>query len=1196
MPYIKESCKDKILEAARIEEVIGEFVKLERSGANFKAKSPFQTERSGSFVVSPVKQIFKCFSSGKGGTAVSFLMEKDIKGMSYPEALEHIAKKYSIPIEYEELEFSEKKVKQLEEKDKLRKVLKLVHELYIEQYNKSASTDLCRQEVEGKREYNQEKIIDWGIGFAPENFLYDRLNSSGYLKQGEALGLIHTSERGNVFDKYSNRVIYPIHDRNGLIIGLSGRDLTATSKMGKWINPPVNTENIIYNKSRVWFGLHKAKLEMRRSGEAFIVEGYNDVIAFHEYGIENTVSPCGTAITDDQISEIKKFCDKVVFCMDPDKAGMAAVLKHIPRFISQGFRVEVLTLDLDPDDFVRRYHDLIAIAGGLNAMLKTPGVRVDGFQLLINDKIKKDFIHIENELKTESSILVDYENKYKIDKQLLTNEVATTEGDYLQAKSLLKEIELSQDKKSTAFIEQNKTTTTLKATLDSKKHKLKNFTEPVELKRQKDLVMLIKLNFENAFKNSETNRATGAKDLCATIINVKDDAYFEIYLNWIQIESKVGKSKLNSWIKELREENTEIVFTDYDDLDYELPKDVKIPFKDLENDIKLYGLFMANNKIYFSINKAGDYKVNFVALSNFDIEILQHMADEKYASLLIRMKNVMNNETIFDCPTETFNSLIRFKDVLSKHHNFIFKGKNDHLEKLHIFLSSKMGKGVKLDVPGFQLEGKFWVFNNLVITYDGELESIDENGRYIQDNVHYYIPSANKIFKNNPYKYMQDKNFRHIKNEIPFLDFMTQAAKVHRQHYISPILYGIASLFRDLIINKLNSFPILFLYGQGGTGKDELGRMVMSLTGVPQMPISLEAEISTQKATMRMLAKFRNGIMMFSEYKRGNQKQDGALKGIYDNIGYSIGTLESKFSTDYIPVEAGLILTGNEFPDSEPLLQRLIWTQMDKNVFTQKEKEYMEVHKQHLSKGMSEYAVIFLRHRKLVEEKFLDKYNEWSAILTKIFPEVKVRIVNNLSVIAAIYDIFSDIVQFPFTKFEMIDNFKVGVEQQMKRINSTSVLAKFWECFISCFRGNVNDRIQAHKIVNIEGSSLYVQWTHVFTKIQIQWFLLHKEAAPRKDVIMEEIKKIPNCYVNYHDTYSFEKGRGKVRSSAYELNLLSLDGTIRNDILGAFMEQIYTENLFGEDEIKNIDKMYYENIEKTTVNIATPIDLPDSMK
>lgn len=1196
MGYIKESCKEKILDAVRIQEVIGDFVTLKPSGVNLKGLSPFVKENSPSFVVSPVKQIFKDFASGAGGNAVSFLMNPKGSGMSYPEALEYLAKKYNIQIEYEIAEFSEKKVKQIEEKEKLRKVLTLVYELYVDEFKNSPADHPCKKEVINKREYTDEDIIDWGIGFAPDNFIYDKLKSAGYLREGEILGLIGKSEKGNIYDTYSNRVIYPIHDRNGLLIGLAGRDVSGREKGNKWINPPVNPLNILYNKSRVWFGLHKAKLAMRKTGEAFLVEGYNDVIAWHKNGIENTVSGCGTAITYEQIGEIIKYCRKVVICFDPDRAGIDAALKHIPNFIRQGVRTEVIILDSDPDDFSRIHRDELKEEDSLIKILNKPGLRVDGFRILINEYIKKDFLDQEQSLKSEKNLLNQKSTEFADKKQILKNSVTEKESDYLQAKSKLKEFELAQGKKGADYIEQNKLSTTLKSQLDALKHELKNIPEPIELLQQKKIVEQLQCDFDTAFGNSEKTRASGAKLLCEFIIEEKDQAYFDIYLNWIQDESKVSKSSLNAWVKELRDLNKEEDYGDYQDYEYELPKDVTIPFKDLEEDIKLYGLFMANNKIYFSVEKFGEGKIHFAPLSNFEIEILQHMADEKFPSLLMRMKNVMGNETIFDCPTETFNSLIRFKDIISKHHNFIFKGKNNHLEKLQIYLFNKMGKGVKLDVPGFQLEGKFWVFNNLVITYEGELKTIDENGRYIQDNTHYYIPSANKIYKNNPYKYMQDKNFKYIKNDIPFFEFMSQAAKVHRQHYISPILYGITSLFRDVVINKLNSFPILFLYGQGGTGKDELGRMVMSLTGVPQMPISLEAEISTQKATMRMLAKFRNGIMMFSEYKRGNQKQDGALKGIYDNIGYSIGTIESKFSTDYIPVEAGLILTGNEFPDSEPLLQRLIWTQMDKNVFTQKEKEYMELHKEHLSNGMSEYAVEFLKHRKLVEEKFLDKYNEWSAILTRIFPEVKVRIVNNLSVIAAIYDIFSDIVKFPFTKFELIDNFKVGVEQQMFRINSTSLLAKFWECFVSCFRGNINERIQAHKIVNIEGSSLYIQWTHVFSKIQIQWYLLNKEAAPRKDIILEEIKKIPNLYVGYHDVYSFEKGRGKVRSSAIELNLLHLDGKIRNDILGAFMEQVYSETLFGDKEMENIESLYADSSQLKAVNMANPIDLPDSLK
>lgn len=1192
MSYIKKESVDKILDAAHIVEVIRDFVPdLKPAGSNFKGLSPFVKEKSPSFMVSPVKDIFKDFASGKGGNVVTFLIEN---GMSYPEAIEYIAKKYNIEPEYDTSNFSVEKVKTIEEKEKLRKVLTLVHDLYKIEYKNLPPTHPARIEVEVNRKYNQDTIIERGICYAPENFIYDKLKASGYLKEGEALGLIGTNETTqNKYDRFSNRVLYPIHDKNGLLIGFGGRNITER-KVAKWINSP---DSLLYNKSVVWYGFHQAKNEIRKRGEAFITEGYNDVISAQNYDLPNTIAGCGTGIPITLINELKKLTTKAVFWMDPDRAGMEAVLKYIPIFIQQGFTTEVIIRDFDPDDFTRNHEKEILDAPGLQKLFSKTGARKDGFALLIDEYIKKDFIHLEEEIEIEKGFLEDFISEFNELKTNLHAEINKKESKLLVESATLNSIAHDKTKKSDEFKAQNLLVSNLKSEIATDKLALKNLKEPEELVNQKSKIAELKKEFDFVFKNSEINRAIGAKKICSDIIWIQDESKFEIYTLWIQKESGVSKSKLNSWIKELRSEKETVIDSeDYSDYEYELPADVLVPFKELEQDIKMYGLFMANNKIYFSNSLPLERKVYFAPMSNFEIEILQHMADEKFPALLIRMKNVMNNETIFDCPTETFNSLIRFKDILSKHHNFIFKGKNDHLEKLQIFLFNKMGKGVKLDVLGQQIDGDFFVFNNGIII-DAEERPIDENGRIIIDKTHYYIASANKIYKNNQYKYRSEKSFKIIKNKRTFYEVLTQAAKVHRHHYISPLLYGITCLFRDIVVEANNSFPILFLYGQGGTGKDELGRLIMSLTGIPQKPISLEAELSTQKATIRVLAQFRNGIIMFSEYKRGNQKQDGALKGIYDLLGYSIGTIESKFSTDYIPVEAGLILTGNEFPETEPLLQRLVWNQMDKNVFTQKEKDNMEILKGMTSDGISGFAVELLKHRKLVKENFSADYKKWSAILTPIFPEVPVRIVNNLSVIAAFYEIFSkiDTKIFPFTQFEMIDHFKIGVEQQMYRINSTSILVKFWDCFISSFKGNIENRIQAKKIVNIEGSSLYIQWTHVYSKIQIQWFMIHKEAAPKKEVVLEELKKIPNLYVGYHDTYSFDTGRKAVRSSAIELNIKILDAAIKNDIIGAFMEQIYSESLFGNHEMENIEQLY-NDATSTNDSDAKPIELPENLK
>ena len=322
MGYIKSTFIENLLDAAHIEVIIGKYVELKRAGANFKGKSPFQTERTGSLMVSPAKQIWKDFSSGKGGNMVNFVMEKET--CSYPEAIEIIANHCGMMVEYENVEFTEKKKEQLEQKEKLRKVLNLVYELYQEEYKKLPVEHPAKKEVIQKREYDQDRIIDWGIAYAPDNFLYNKLKSSGYIKEGEALGLIKEQ-----WDKYSNRVIYPIHDVNGLLIGLAGRDVSGKTNTAKWINPNVDAANVLYNKSKVWYGLHKAKTAIRKRNEVFITEGYNDVIAWQSNELENTVAACGTAITPMQINEIKKHCERAVFCMDPDKAGKSAVLKQI---------------------------------------------------------------------------------------------------------------------------------------------------------------------------------------------------------------------------------------------------------------------------------------------------------------------------------------------------------------------------------------------------------------------------------------------------------------------------------------------------------------------------------------------------------------------------------------------------------------------------------------------------------------------------------------------------------------------------------------------------------------------------------------------------------------------------------------------------------------------------------------------------
>jgi DNA primase catalytic core len=1160
MGYIKSEYIDKLLDRASIVEVVKHYLAdLKNAGANFKAKSPWSDDRTASLMVSPAKNIWKDFSTGKGGNMISFVMEKEM--CSYPEAIEKIAGIYNDVVEYEQTEFSEKKKETLEKKEVLRKVLKLSHELYYKAYAQLPEEHPAKNEVELRRLYNDETIAEWGIGFAPQNFLHDKLKSSGYIQQGQALGLINDQ-----WDKYSDRVVYPIHDNNGLIIGLAGRDISGKVKAAKWINPPVNAENLLYNKSKVWYGIHKAKFAMRKKGEAFIVEGYNDVIGFHNYGLDNTVAPCGTAITPEQINEIKKLCQRVVFCMDPDNAGKAAVLKQIPEFIKAGFTTHVVILDLDPDDFTRKYHDIIAMSGGLDNLFNASGVRIDGFRLLIDEHIKKEYIDLENQLNAAIANKKLLTEQFNNGKATINDTKIAIEASLLVETNKLKEIEISQSKKSQDYAVQQLVVSSIKLKLDTTKQELKNYASPELEKQIKDLAT-IEREYNEAYKSAEITRSAGAKHLCKLILTIEDSSLFEIYLGWVQNESKISKSIINSWLKELR---SEIEPDEDDDIytEYELPKEVakKHKFSELERSIKVYGMFMALNQIYMAIDSKDDRVVRFSSVSNFVIEILQHMKDEKFPTLLVRILNVHNKEIIFDTLHKNINSPQDFYNTMTAHGNFNFKGNNNDLGTLRTYLLENMGNGRKIEVLGWQPDGNFWAWNNRIITEEGKEVSMDENGVFVHNDIHYYIPSANKIFKHSSSKYNSQKRFKVIENNISFEMYMAKVLKVHRDHAISGLLFGMASLFQDIAVEENGNFPILFLYGPGGTGKDELAYIVQSFTGLPQIPINLEGGASTLKAKIIELAQFKNGISQLSEYKRGDDKVDGTIKAIWDRVGYKRGSIESRIAIDTVDIESSVILTGNEYPNKEPIIIRTIWNEMTKNQFTKEEMEAFDELNDMTQKGISGYSHQLLQYRMIYKEHFSKKYRFWKGLLKQHFPDVAGRIHSNLSVLATTYQIFRDEanVAFPFSQNDMIDHFRKGIEYQISKINSASIMVKFWECFVTSLRGNKEDRIQVNHIVNIEGNILYFNWTHVFAKIERQWWMQYKEGSPNKNTVKDELKKA-GLLVEEKTVHSFDKGREANRTSAFGINMLQLQENVRQDIIGSIMFQTSEGTLYEED-------------------------------
>lgn len=342
----------------RVEEVIGDFVQLKRAGSNYKGLSPFSNERTPSFMVSPVKQIWKDFSSGKGGNAIAFLMEHE--HFTYPEAIRYLAKKYHIDIE-ETQQSSEEKA-QADERESLYIVSEYAQQYFQDSLFNTEAGKAIGMTYFKERGFTEETIQKFRLGFSPDEWtaFTDNALAKGYqLEFLEKTGLsIVNGDRK--FDRFKGRVMFPIHSMSGRVLGFGGRILTNDKKQAKYLNSP---ESEIYHKSKVLYGIFFAKQAIAKADNCYLVEGYTDVIQMHQKGIENVVASSGTALTQDQIRLIHRLTPNITVLYDGDAAGLRASIRGVDLILEQGMNVKVCTFPEgdDPDSFARKtaYEDLV---------------------------------------------------------------------------------------------------------------------------------------------------------------------------------------------------------------------------------------------------------------------------------------------------------------------------------------------------------------------------------------------------------------------------------------------------------------------------------------------------------------------------------------------------------------------------------------------------------------------------------------------------------------------------------------------------------------------------------------------------------------------------------------------------------------------------------------------------------------------
>src|SRR5690606_21910366 len=418
-------------------------------------------------------------------------------------------------------------------------------------------------------------------------------------------------------------------------------------------------------------------------------------------------------------------------------------------------------------------------------------------------------------------------------------------------------------------------------------------------------------------------------------------------------------------------------------------------------------------------------------------------------------------------------------------------------QKIRAFLFDRMGTGRKIDILGWQPEG-FWAWNNKITVPGKTSIDIDENGVFKFEGTSYYVPSANRIYSNNPFKYEGQKKMMCIKPDFNFQQYSLQLKKVHREHSITALLFALATPFQDIVVNTIKNFPLMFLSGPPSTGKDQLAACAQGFFGVPQTGIGVGSGVSTAKAQVREFAQISNIIAQLSEYKRGDVRLDEMLKDLWDRRGYKRGNIDSHVGTESIPILSSVIITSNDFPDNDALLTRVIWEDMNVQNFTDEAVKNYEILEDMNKQMYSYFTDDLINSRDHFQQKFKKSYRGARDMMSSLLPEAKSRIIGNFSVLVATYDIFQDIVSLPFNKSEMLDHFKSRIEALERKLATASLLSKWWDCFLASLRGHKDDRLKVGHDLKLEGTLLYFNFTNSYLKIQRQWYIQYRESAPSK--------------------------------------------------------------------------------------------------
>ena len=438
--FEQKDAVQRVKDAAQIIDIIGECVSLKKAGANMKGLCPFHGEKTPSFMVNPARQSFHCFGCGEGGDVLSFMMK--YYNLTFPETIKQLAQRYQITLP--EQQFTPEDKKKAEKRQKLFDANERATRVYHEYLLNNPDAAPAREYLE-KREIPQEKIIDFKLGYAPESwdFLSKKVpKSSITLDEAEEAGLLVRKESSRFYDRFRDRVLFPIFELTGRVVGFGGRILGEGEP--KYLNTP---ETLIFDKSRMLFGLFQNRDAIRKARQAVVVEGNFDLLALVSFGLENVVAPLGTALTQPQIRLLKGYADEVILLFDGDEAGIKAAMRSVPLFLAEqvAARVALLPAMHDPDTYIRAHGkeglekfivDALPILEFAFEHLKDKhGVNMTGKGKILEEL--EPLIHASGSSPFQQSVLIsEFSNKLDLDPEQVMQGFKTAARKKTQARSI----------------------------------------------------------------------------------------------------------------------------------------------------------------------------------------------------------------------------------------------------------------------------------------------------------------------------------------------------------------------------------------------------------------------------------------------------------------------------------------------------------------------------------------------------------------------------------------------------------------------------------------------------------------------------------------------------------------------------------------------------------------------------------------